>query len=137
MIFAILGEEFGFFGATFIIVLFVAFAVACWRLARRCADPMGKYLIAGCGMIVTLQAVVNIGGVIGAIPLTGVPLPFVSYGRNSLMVMLVAVGLILAVARRASAVAVACSGREVLRMSTRIDSRRRDGRARGARSGAR
>ena len=53
---------------------------------------MGKYLIAGCGMIVTLQAAINIGGVVGAIPLTGVPLPFVSYGCNSLMVMLVAVG---------------------------------------------
>ena len=61
---------------------------------------MGKYLIAGCGMLVTLQAVVNIGGVIGALPLTGVPLPFISYGRNSLLVMLVAVGLILAVASR-------------------------------------
>ena len=58
---------------------------------------MGRVLIAGCGMLVTLQAVVNIGGVIGALPLTGVPLPFISYGRNSLLVMLVAVGLILAV----------------------------------------
>ncbi len=46
---------------------------------------MGKYLIAGCGMLVTLQAIVNIGGVIGAMPLTGVPLPFISYGRSSLL----------------------------------------------------
>ena len=63
---------------------------------------MGKYLIAGCGMLVTLQAVVNIGGVIGALPLTGVPLPFISFGRNSLLVMLIAVGLILAVASSGS-----------------------------------
>ena len=92
MIFAILGEEFGLLGAGLVILLFAVFAVACWRLARRCADPMGRYLIAGCGMLVTLQAVVNIGGVIGALPLTGVPLPFISYGRNSLLVMLIAVG---------------------------------------------
>ncbi len=84
MIYAILGEEFGLVGAGLIIILFGVFALACWQLARRCTDPMGKYLIAGCGMLVTLQAVINIGGVNGALPLTGVPLPFISYGRNSL-----------------------------------------------------
>jgi cell division protein FtsW len=136
MIFAILGEEFGLFGATLIIGLFVAFAVACWRLARRCTDPMGKYLIAGCAMIITLQAAINIGGVVGAIPLTGVPLPFVSYGCNSLVVMLAAVGLVLAVARRASAVA-ALSPAERSDNVQRTDSRRRDGRARSAGPGAR
>jgi len=73
MIFSILGEEYGLLGAFAVIMLFGAFAVACWRLARRCAEPMARYLIAGCGMLVTLQAVVNIGGVIGALPLTGCP----------------------------------------------------------------
>jgi cell division protein FtsW len=136
MIFAILGEEFGFMGASVIIALFVTMAVASWRLARRCSDPMGKYLIAGCGMIITLQAAINIGGVTGAIPLTGVPLPFVSYGCNSLIVMLVAVGLILAVARRASALAVPSPAKGSENV-TRAHSRRRDGRARGARVGAR
>jgi cell division protein FtsW len=135
MIFAIFGEEFGFLGAGFLIVLFGLFALACWRLARRCADPMGKYLIAGCGMLVTLQAVINIGGVTGAIPLTGVPLPFVSYGRNSLIVMLLAVGLILAVARRAPAratppPAVRCEN------VARIDRRRWHRGSRRARPGA-
>jgi len=135
MIYAILGEEFGFLGAGLLIVLFAVFALACWRLARQCADPMGKYLIAGCGMIVTLQAAINIGGVIGAIPLTGVPLPFVSDGRNSLLVMLMAVGLILAVAKRAS-VRTAPSPAAGYDNVTRIDRRRWDSRARGARSGA-
>jgi cell division protein FtsW len=135
MIYAILGEEFGFVGAGLVIVLFAGFAVACWRLARQCADAMGKYLIAGCGMIVTLQAAVNIGGVIGAIPLTGVPLPFVSYGRNSLLVMLMAVGLILAVAKRASVRTAPCPATRCENV-TRIDRRRWDSRARGARSGA-
>lgn len=136
MIFAILGEEFGFVGAAAVMALFVALAVASWQLARRSSDPMGKYLIAGCGMIVTLQAAVNIGGVIGAIPLTGVPLPFVSYGCNSLMVMLVAVGLILAVARRASATTVPSPTKRKQDVA-RVDSRGRDGRARSARAGAR
>ncbi len=136
MIFAILGEEFGLLGAGLVILVFGVFAVACWRLARRCGDPMGKLLIAGCGMMVILEAVVNIGGVIGALPLTGVPLPFISYGRNSLLVMLVAVGLILAVSRRAS-VAAAQSQGERYENVTHIDRRRWDGRARGARAGAR
>jgi cell division protein FtsW len=138
MIFSILGEEFGLIGTTAVIALFVVFAVACWKLARRCADPMGKYLIAGCGMLVTLQAIVNIGGVIGAMPLTGVPLPFISYGRSSLVAMLMAVGLILAVAKtaparpRPSAAAVRYSSNV-----TRIDSRRWDSGPRGARPGTR
>ncbi len=135
MIFAILGEEFGFVGTGLVIVLFAVFAVSCWRLARRCADTMGKYLIAGCGMIVTLQAAVNIGGVIGIIPLTGVPLPFVSYGRNSLLIMLAAVGVILSVARRASARRAPSPAARSTNV-TRIDSGRWDGRARGARSSA-
>ena len=135
MIYAIIGEEFGFFGAGLVIALFAVFALACWRLAKQCSDPMGKYLIAGCSMIVTLQAVINIGGAIGIIPLTGVPLPFVSDGRNSLLVMLMAVGLILAVAKKAPARANPSPATRSANV-TRIDSRRWDGRTRGARSGA-
>jgi cell division protein FtsW len=136
MIYAILGEEFGFMGAGFVIVVFGVFALACWRLAWRCSDPMARYVIAGCGMIVTLQAVVNIGGVIGAIPLTGVPLPFVSDGRNSLLVMLMAVGLILAVAKSAP-VRTAQAPAKRYENVTHIDGRRWDGGPRGSRSGAR
>ena len=135
MIFAIVGEELGFLGASLVIGLFIVFAVASWSLARRCSDAMGKYLIAGCGMIVTLQAAVNIGGVIGVIPLTGVPLPFVSYGCNSLAVMLAAVGLIMAVAKRATP-ATSPSSANRSKDVARTDSRRGDGRARSARSSA-
>jgi cell division protein FtsW len=100
MVYAIVGEEFGLVGAASIIVLFAIFCIGCWRLARLCADPMGRLLISGCGLLVALQAIINVGGVIGALPLTGVPLPFVSYGGNSLVVMLAVVGLVLGVARR-------------------------------------
>jgi len=135
MIYSILGEEIGLAGTAAVIILFGLFAVASWQLARRSTDPMGKYIIAGCGMLVTLQAVVNIGGVIGAMPLTGVPLPFISYGRSSLFVMLVAVGLVLAVARRAPARVAASSA---ARCGNVADTHRggRDGRARSARTGA-
>jgi cell division protein FtsW len=136
MVAAILGEEFGFVGVAFILALFAVFGVACWRLARSCSDKRGKYLIAGAGMIVVLQAAVNIGGVFGAIPLTGVPLPFVSHGLNSLLVMLAAVGIILGVARRASAVAAPSPAKGSENVS-RVDSRRRDGGARSPRAGAR
>ena len=88
MIFAILGEEFGLVGVGFVILLFALFALSIWRLARRCADPLGTYLIVGCGVLVVLQAAVNIGGVMAALPLTGVPLPFISFGSNNLIVML-------------------------------------------------
>lgn len=135
MIYAILGEEFGLLGAGLVILLFAVFALACWQLARRCADPMGRYLIAGCGMLVTLQAVVNIGGVTGALPLTGVPLPFISYGRNSLVVMLVAVGLILSVSRSAPPRPVRALA-EAYGNVTHIDRRRRDRGARRSRPGA-
>jgi cell division protein FtsW len=134
MVFAILGEEFGLVGAGLVILMFALFALACWQLARRCADPMGRYLIAGCGMLVTLQAVVNIGGVIGAMPLTGVPLPFISYGRNSLLVMLVAVGLILSVARTAPALRTPLAAKRYENV-TDLDRRRGNRRARRARPG--
>ena len=103
MILAILGEEFGLLGVGCVGLLFILFVLSISGLARRCADPLGTYLIAGCGLLVTLQAAINIGGVTAALPLTGVPLPFISFGSNDLLVMLAAVGIILSVARRAPA----------------------------------
>ncbi len=99
MIFAILGEEFGLIGVAVVISLFVLFVVAGWRIAVRCRDPFGKYLATGCTLLIGGQALVNAGGVLGALPLTGVPLPFISYGKTNLLVMLAAVGVILSVAR--------------------------------------
>ncbi len=132
MIFAILGEELGLVGAGFIILLFGLFAMVCWHLARRCADPLGRYVLAGCGMLVTLQAVINIGGVIGALPLTGVPLPFMSFGRNSLLVMLLAVGLILSVGRWAPSRPLPVSDKGSDNVA-HFDRRRGDGGTRSAR----
>lgn len=99
MIFAIIGEEFGLLGVGAVILLFALFTAAAWHLARRCADPFGKFLVTGCLFLVSGQALVNIGGVLAALPLTGVPLPFISFGRTNLFVVLAAVGIMLSVAR--------------------------------------
>ena len=99
MILAILGEEYGLLGVGLVILLFGLLAYGAWRLASRCADPLGKYLIVGCSLLVTVQAAINVGGVLSALPLTGVPLPFISFGSNDLLVMLAAIGVILSVGR--------------------------------------
>lgn len=143
MIFAVLGEEFGLLGVALVVALFTVFALAALQLARRCVDPFGRYLIAGCAFVIYGQALINMGGVMAALPLTGVPLPFISYGRNNLLVVMAAVGIILSVARWgpvADTAAGASSGSETTMESmnvTYLDSGRRYGGARGARAGRR
>jgi len=136
MIYAIIGEEFGLVGTALIVLLFAVFAVGCWQLARRCREPMGRLIVAGCGMLVVSQAIINIGGVIGALPLTGVPLPFVSYGSNSLLVMMTAVGLVMAVARTTPQGAVS-SRLPRYENVTSLDRWRRHSGPRGARASSR
>lgn len=135
MILAVLGEELGLVGVGVVIALFVVFAGSGLAVARRCAEPFGRYLVAGCMFLVVGQAGINMGGVMGAIPLTGVPLPFISYGRTNLLVVLMAVGIMLSVARFGPVAApiAAHSGRLEPPNVTHIDSRRRYGGPRGAR----
>ena len=98
MIFAIVGEELGLIGSTAVIVAFGVFAWAGFRIALRCRDPFGKRLAAGLTTLVCGQAAVNLFAVLGIAPLTGIPLPFVSYGGSSLIVLLTAVGVLLNIA---------------------------------------
>ncbi len=139
MILAVLGEELGLVGVGVVIGLFLVFGASGLALARRCADPFGRYLVAGCTFLVVGQAGINMGGVMGAIPLTGVPLPFISYGRTNLLVVLIAVGIMLSVARFGPVVTpVAVHGERLEPPNvTHIDSRRRYGGPRGARPGHR
>lgn len=99
MIFSIIGEEFGFVGAGLLLLLFALLVAAVFRIAARCTDSFGRYLAGGVGLMIAGQAVVNLGGVMGVMPLTGIPLPFVSFGRTNLVIMLAGVGVVLAVAR--------------------------------------
>jgi cell division protein FtsW len=99
MIAAVIGEELGLVGMTVLVGLFTLFGYAGFRTAQRARDGYGKLLAAGLTALVLVQAVVNLFAVMGMAPLTGVPLPFVSYGNSNLLVMLAAVGLMLNVAR--------------------------------------
>lgn len=99
-IFAIVGEELGLLGALTVVGLFVAFCVLGARAALMAPDRFGMLLAAGITSWFGVQAFVNIGAVIGILPITGVPLPFVSYGGTSLVINLVAAGLLLNVARQ-------------------------------------
>ena len=98
MILAVIGEELGLIGTTAVIAAFAAFAFAGFTVALRCRDPFGKLLAAGVTSLVCGQAAVNLAAVLGVAPLTGIPLPFVSYGGSSLVVLLAAVGILLNIA---------------------------------------
>jgi cell division protein FtsW len=127
MIFAIVGEELGLVGTTALIGAYAAFAYAGFRVALACKDPFGKRLAAGITTLVCGQALINIAAVMGIAPLTGITLPFVSYGGSSLVVGLVAVGILLNIAGdhgRASRASVP-------------DRRRRNSRTRAARDRSR
>ena len=98
MIFAIIGEELGLVGSTLVIGAYGAFAYAGLHVALRCTDPFGKRLAAALTALVCGQASVNLAAVLGIAPLTGIPLPFVSAGGSSLVVLLTGVGVLLNIA---------------------------------------
>jgi len=97
-IFAIIGEELGLIGATAVILLFILFAWFGLLIARHAASAQGKMLAGGATALIVCQALVNIGGVVGALPLTGKPLPFFSMGGSSLVITCLLIGCILLVA---------------------------------------
>jgi len=99
MIFAVIGEELGLVGAAVLMLGYCAFAYAGLRLAIACKDPFGKRLAAGITALICGQAAINLAAVLGLAPLTGIPLPFVSYGGSSLVIALLSVGILLNIAR--------------------------------------
>ncbi len=112
MIAAVIGEELGLVGMFVLVGLFGMFGYAGLRAAHRARDRFSKLLAAGLTSLIMAQAALNLFAVLGLAPLTGVPLPFVSYGGTSLVITLAAAGLILNVARRpAKAAARSGSGR--------------------------
>jgi cell division protein FtsW len=124
MIFAIVGEELGLVGAFAVVAAFVVFGYAGFNIALACKHRFGKLLAAGLTALVCGQAAVNVSAVLGLAPLTGIPLPFVSYGGSSLVVGLASVGILLNIAVNHAA-----------DVETKVpDRRRRDGRSRAARA---
>jgi cell division protein FtsW len=99
-IFAVVGEELGLLGTLGVLFLFGFLAFRGFRIARRAPDSYGALLATGitCGLVI--QALINVGVITATIPFTGIPLPFVSYGGSSLMVSLLAIGIMLNVSRQ-------------------------------------
>ncbi len=133
MIFAVIGEELGLIGVTLVISAFAVLAIAGFRIALRCQDPFGKLLAAGITALVCGQAAINLAAALGIAPLTGIPLPFVSYGGSSLIVLLASVGVLLNIAVNGRVVGASVrdrGGRDRRSRSTRARSRRGAARAR-------
>ena len=99
-IFAIIGEELGFLGVLIVVGLFGAFAVLGVRTALRAPDRFGLLLAGGVTAWLVSQAIINVAGVVGLIPETGVPLPFISFGGSALVATMAATGLLVNVARQ-------------------------------------
>jgi cell division protein FtsW len=99
-IFAIIGEELGLVGTLCVTALYGGLAFAGLRVARRAPDTFSRLATAAITAWIVMQAVVNIGAVIGVLPITGVPLPLVSYGLSSVLVTMVALGMLMSFARR-------------------------------------
>jgi cell division protein FtsW len=97
-IFSVVGEELGLIGAVFIMALFFALAWYGFRAASRAPDRFGTLMAVGVTTWVTSQAVINIGAVIGVLPVTGIPLPFISFGGSSLVISLAAMGILMNIA---------------------------------------
>ncbi len=97
MIVPIVGEELGLIGVFGLLVAFGLFAWCGYSVALRAKDPFGKLLAAGLTTLIVGQAVLNIGGTLGVLPFTGVPVPLISYGGTSLIATLAAIGLVLSV----------------------------------------
>ena len=134
MIFATIGEELGLVGAAIVIAAYCAFAYAGLRVALRCRDPFGKRLAAGLTTLVCGQALVNLAAVLGLAPLTGITLPFVSYGGSSLVVSLASVGVLLNIAGHGRAASAQVSDRSGRDRRSRAAVAGRRGGARRARS---
>jgi cell division protein FtsW len=99
-IFTVIAEEFGFVGSTLVIGGFFALTFFGFIVAMRAPDYSGALLAAGITMWFAVQAIINIGGVVGAMPVTGLTLPLISYGGSSLLITLSAAGLLLNIARK-------------------------------------
>jgi cell division protein FtsW len=98
-IFAVIGEELGFVGAATLIVLFCLFTFRLFWLAKKTGDRFGRLILIGLGTVIAFQAFVNMAAISGVIPLTGVPLPFISYGGTALAIFLTMSGVALNVSK--------------------------------------
>lgn len=99
-VFATIGEELGFIGSFVVIALFLIFVLRAFRIAKNAPDKFSFLLGVGLGSWIGIQTLLNIGSMVALVPLTGVPLPFFSYGGSSLVMLFVACGVLLSISRK-------------------------------------
>jgi len=99
-IFTVVGEELGFVGGALLLVLFAILLWRTYRIAAQARDPFGTYLATGIAAMFAIQMFVNVGMTVGIMPITGIPLPFVSYGGSALIADFIAIGLLLNIRAR-------------------------------------
>ncbi|MCC2416755.1 FtsW/RodA/SpoVE family cell cycle protein [Bacillus pacificus] len=97
-IMAIISEELGFIGVAIILICLLLIIIRSFRVAQKCKDPFGSLIAIGIASLIGIQTFANVGGMSGLIPLTGVPLPFISYGGSSLLANLISMGILLNIA---------------------------------------
>ena len=98
-IFAIVAEELGFVFAVILVLLFLAFTIQALRVAKGASDRFGQLVAVGIAVWIGFQAFVNVGAMLSLLPLTGIPLPFISYGSSSMITLLAAAGLLANISR--------------------------------------
>lgn len=126
-IYAIIVEEFGIFGAITVLFLYFALLMRCGRIAQRCRLFFPAYLVLGYGIMMTLQALTNMGVAVGLLPVTGQTLPLVSKGGTSILIISFYIGTILSVSRHAESVPVKKNGRVQLPASGETQEYMTDG----------
>jgi cell division protein FtsW len=99
-IFAVIGEELGFIGALILFSIITLFIYRGFRVARLAPDKFGQLLATGIIGAIAIQSIVNLGSMVSLFPLTGVPLPFISYGGSSMVVTLAGIGILLNISRQ-------------------------------------
>lgn len=96
---AIISEELGFIGVFLILMGLLLLVIRALRISQKCPDLFGSLLAIGIGCMIGIQTIVNLGGITGIIPLTGTPLPFVSFGGSSFITNLIAVGILMNISK--------------------------------------
>ena len=126
-ILAIIGEELGLLGTLLVVVLFGGLAYGGIRVAQRSADPFGRLAAAAITAWLVGQALINMGAVVGLVPITGIPLPLISFGGSSLLLTMIAIGILLSLAKTEPAAAQVLAARKASKSAARLasNSRRR------------
>jgi cell division protein FtsW len=111
-VFGIIGEELGLLGTFTVLILFGVLAYTGVRIAQRASDPFIRLAASGVTAWLSIQAFINLGAVVGVLPITGIPLPFVSFGGSALLTTLLAVGMLLSFARQEPGAQAALAARK-------------------------